>query len=179
MLRACLAAGTSSGQVSAVLEPIALYHERDLYEAGDRQWLARYDPSAVARIAEARSYGSGTDLTIVTFGNGVRMSLRVARRLERDGIHARVLDLRWVLPLPMPDVFSAAAATGRILIADETRHSGGVGEGVVSGLVEAGFDGLIARVASRDSYVPLGTAASLVLLSEDDIEQAARRLVSR
>jgi 2-oxoisovalerate dehydrogenase E1 component len=133
----------------------------------------------VARIAEARTVGAGADLTIVTFGNGVRMSLRVARRLQQDGIEARVLDLRWVLPLPMPDVLAAAAATGRVLVADETRSSAGVGEGVVAGLVDAGFDGPIARVAARDSYVPLGTAASLVLLSEDDIEQAARRLVSR
>jgi 2-oxoisovalerate dehydrogenase E1 component len=156
-----------------------LYHERDLHEPGDRQWLSSYDPSTVARIPEGRCYGDGTDLTIVTFGNGVRMSLRVANRLRLEGIGVRVLDLRWVLPLPMADLLAAAAATGRVLVADETRHSAGVGEGVVTGLVEAGFDGRIARVASRDSYVPLGTAASLVLLSEDDVEQAALELLSR
>ena len=38
MLRACLAAATHR-QVSVYLEPIALYHERDLHEAGDRGWL--------------------------------------------------------------------------------------------------------------------------------------------
>jgi hypothetical protein len=32
-------------------------------------------------------------------------------------------------------------------------------------------------VASQDSYVPLGDAASLVMLSEADIEQAAHRLM--
>jgi 2-oxoisovalerate dehydrogenase E1 component len=35
------------------------------------------------------------------------------------------------------------------------------------------------RVAGRDSYIPLGAAANLVLLSEDDIEAAARELVRR
>jgi 2-oxoisovalerate dehydrogenase E1 component len=37
----------------------------------------------------------------------------------------------------------------------------------------------LARVASRDSYVPLGAAANLVLLSEADIEAAARALLKR
>jgi 2-oxoisovalerate dehydrogenase E1 component len=64
-----------------------------------------------------------------------------------------------------------------VLIADETRRSGGVGEGVVTALVEHGFSGRIARVASKDSYVPLGDAANLVLLSEDEVEAAAREVV--
>jgi 2-oxoisovalerate dehydrogenase E1 component len=178
MLRACLDAASSTGQVSVYLEPIALYHERDLYDPGDRGWLGGYAPDTIAPIGTARVHGDGADLTIVTFGNGVRMSLRVARRLAVDTIAARVLDLRWLSPLPVDDLLREAAATGRVLIADETRHSGGVGEGVISALVENGFDGRIGRVASRDSYVPLGDAANLVLLSENDIEAAAHRLMS-
>ncbi len=177
MLRACLAAAADTGQVSVYLEPIALYHERDLYEAGDRGWLGQYSPESVAPIGSARLHGAGSDLTIVTFGNGVRMSLRVARRLESSGIHARVLDLRWIAPLPVDDILREAEATGRVLIADETRHAGGVGEGVITALVERGFAGRIARVASKDSFVPLGDAANLVLLSEDEIESAARQLL--
>ena len=45
--------------------------------------------------------------------------------------------------------------------------------------VHAGFPGRMARVASRDSYVPLGDAANLVLLSEQQIEDAARALLRR
>jgi hypothetical protein len=33
-------------------------------------------------------------------------------------------------------------------------------------------------VASRNSYVPLGDAASTVLLGKDDMERAVRRLLS-
>src|SRR4051794_26936673 len=96
MLRSCVAAAARHGQVSVYLEPIALYHERDLHEQGDRGWLGDYSPDAVAPIGSARVHGEGTDLTIVTFGNGVRMSLRVARRLTDEGIGVRVLDLRWL-----------------------------------------------------------------------------------
>ncbi len=179
MLRTCLAAARTDGQVSVFLEPIALYHERDLYEPGDRQWLGRYPAlDAHIPIGSARTHGDGQDLTIVTFGNGLRMSQRVAARLGRDGITTRVVDLRWIMPLPLADLLREARATGRVLIADETRHSAGVGEGVVAALVEHGFSGRIARVASGDSFVPLGDAANLVLLGESQIEAAARALLT-
>jgi 2-oxoisovalerate dehydrogenase E1 component len=176
MLRACLDAATERGLVSVYLEPIALYHERDLHEPGDRGWLGTDSAPAVAPIGSPRLHGAGDDLTIVTFGNGVRMSLRVAARLAAEGVGVQVLDLRWVAPLSARAIVGVIGDAPRILVADETRHAGGVGEGVISALVEAGYPGRLARVASRDSYIPLGAAANLVLLSEDDIESAVRKM---
>ncbi|MEV6267656.1 thiamine pyrophosphate-dependent enzyme [Kribbella sp. NPDC051936] len=173
MLHACAAAARSSGTVSVYLEPIALYHRRDLYADGDEQWLAPYDGEPV-EIGRGRTYGDGTWLTIVTFGNGVPMSLRVAARVP--GI--RVLDLRWLAPLPVEDLLREANVTGRVLVADETRRSGGVSEGVLATLIDHGYAGRLARVTSYDSYVPLGAAAHEVLLSEQTIEDAARELLS-
>jgi 2-oxoisovalerate dehydrogenase E1 component len=179
MLRTCVESARLDGSVCAFLEPIALYHTRDLHDEGDNGWLASYPSDAHVPIGHGRTYGDGTDLTLVTFGNGVRMSLRAARRLEADGVRARVLDLRWLAPLPVEDVLREAGATGRVLVVDETRHDGGVGEGVVTALVEGGYDGPIARVAGRNSFVPLGAAADLVLVQESDIERAAHELVRR
>jgi 2-oxoisovalerate dehydrogenase E1 component len=181
MLRTCLATAAVDGTVSAFLEPIALYHTRDLYEPDDDGWLDPYAPperweDAHVPIGRGRTYGDGRDLTIVSFANGLRMSLRVARRLERRGVSSRVLDLRWLAPLPVDDLLREAAATGRVLVADETRRSGGVSEGVLAALVDGGFTGSMARVTSRDSFVPLGPAAGDVLMSEDEIEVAAVRL---
>jgi len=181
-LRTCLAAAEADGRVCVFLEPIALYHTRDLHEPGDGGWLAGYDPPSAwpaghVPVGRARLHGDGRDLTIVTFGNGLRMSLRVAARLAADGIGCRVLDLRWIAPLPAEDILQEANATGRVLVADETRRTGGVSEAVVTALADAGFGGRIARVTSADSFIPLGEAANLVLLSEDAIESAARRLV--
>ena len=85
MLHTCAAAAKAAGAVCVFLEPIALYHTRDLHDDGDDGWLAPY-PAAGVPIGRARTYGDGTDLTILTFGNGLRMSLRVARRLESLGI---------------------------------------------------------------------------------------------
>ncbi|WP_407667613.1 thiamine pyrophosphate-dependent enzyme [Mycolicibacterium arseniciresistens] len=171
MLHACAAAADAAGTVCVYLEPIALYHTRDLHQDGDEQWLARY-ADEVAPIGRARTHGDGADLTILTFGNGVRMSLRVARRLERAGIGIRVVDLRWLAPLPVEDMLREARATGRVLVVDETRTTGGVGEGLLATLLAHGYTGRLARVAGEDSFIPLGDAALQVLLSEDTIESA-------
>ncbi|PKV81389.1 thiamine pyrophosphate-dependent enzyme [Nocardia fluminea] len=176
MLRTCVSAARVDGRVCVFVEPIALYHTRDLH-VGDEAWLASPTTDHVP-IGTARVYGDGTDLTIVTFGNGVPMSLRTANRLAGEGIHARVLDLRWLTPLPTTDLLHHAEATGRVLVADETRRSGGVSESVFAALVDAGYRGVLARVTSADSFIPLGPAADTVLLGESAIEAAARRIVS-
>jgi 2-oxoisovalerate dehydrogenase E1 component len=176
MLRTCAAAAIADSTLSIFLEPIALYHQRDLYEVGDQAWLA-VDHGDHVPIGRARSYGpESAVLTMISFGNGVPMSLRAARRLAAAGIATQVLDLRWLAPLPVEDIVAAAQSTGRVLVVDETRHTGGVGEGVITALVEDGFTGSIHRVASQDSFVPLGSAAAHVLLSEDEIEKAALTL---
>jgi 2-oxoisovalerate dehydrogenase E1 component len=183
MLRSCLAAAETDGSVCVFLEPIALYHERDLHEPGDGEWLAPYEPpwrwpTAHVPPGRPRVYGAGENLTIVTFGNGLRMSLRVAARLQAEGTPVRVMDLRWLAPLPAEDIVREATMTGRVLVADETRRSGGVSEAVITALADGGFTGPVARVTSRDSFIPLGDAAATVLLTEQAIETAARALLA-
>lgn len=175
MLHTCVAAARDAGAVCIFLEPIALYHTRDLHDDNDGGWLAPYPESGIA-VGRARTYGEGTDLTILTFGNGLRMSLRVARRLASLHIDVRVVDLRWLAPLPVEDMLREAEVSGRVLIVDETRETGGVGEGVLATLVKHGFAGRLDRVASKDSFIPLGDAALQVLLSEETVEAAAIKL---
>ncbi|WP_406278743.1 thiamine pyrophosphate-dependent enzyme [Nocardia sp. NBC_00881] len=178
-LRTCVSAARVDGRVCLYLEPIALYHTRDLHRPGDNGWLAHASPAEHVEIGRARVYGDGADLTLVSFANGVPMSLRVAHRLAQRGLRARVLDLRWLAPLPVDDLLQHALVTGRVLVADETRHSGGVSEAVCAALIDAGFEGRMARVTSEDSFVPLGPAADTVLLDESKIETAAEELLAR
>ena len=179
MLRTLAISAQLDGTVGVYVEPIARYHTADLHEPGDRGWLASPDRNVHIPIGVARTYGGGKDLTILTFGNGLYMSLRVAQRLRKRGKKVRVVDLRWISPLPIDDMLREAKATGKVLVVDETRSSGGVAEGVLAALIDLGFSGRMARVASKDSFIPLGDAAKLVLLSESEIEAAAERLLRR
>ncbi|MGH3441520.1 MAG: thiamine pyrophosphate-dependent enzyme [Nitriliruptorales bacterium] len=176
MLRGVLGMAAADGRVVCFLEPIALYHEKDLYEPGDEGWLSGYPPPGEALLpGEVGVHGDGSHVLIVTYANGLRMSLRAARRLAADhGIAARVLDLRWLNPLPFAAVREHADDCGRVLVADECRATaGGVADAIVANLAEGGFRGRVRSVRSLDTYVPLGPAADTVLLQEDDIVRGA------
>ena len=122
-------------------------------------------------------YGEGRDVLLVTFGNGVHLSRRAAATLAEGGVESTVLDLRWLVPLPVEAMTRIAGEFAAVLVVDETRHSGGVSEGVVAALVDAAYAGLLSRVNSADSFIPLGPAADTVLLGEGDIVSAVRDLL--
>jgi 2-oxoisovalerate dehydrogenase E1 component len=115
---------------------------------------------------------------IFTYGNGVPMSLRAAREIEKQhGWKVRTVDLRWLVPLNDAFIGEQAKTAKRILVVDEGRHSAGVGEGVITAIVEAGHGATpLRRVVGVDTYTPLAGAAFLVLPGEADIVAAAREL---
>lgn len=181
MLRTLTALAKVDGRVAVLLEPIALYMAKDLYEAGDGRWLTAYPaPDQAMTLGEGRVYlpesgGEGDDLVIFSYGNGVPMSLRAARQIEQArGWKARVVDLRWLVPLNAAYIAEQARGAKRIIVVDEGRRSAGVGEGVITALAEAGFGGVpMQRVVGVDTYTPLAGAAFLVIPGEDDIVRAA------
>lgn len=201
MLRGCVALARVHGRVIAFLEPIALYHQRDLIEDGDQRWLTDYpapgrvllpgqtgiyragmrlqDATAPEVVGDADpALGDRPDVLIVTYANGVHMSLRAAAELADEGVRVRVMDLRWIAPLPHDVIRRHAAHVGRVLVVDEARATaGGIADAVVSDLVEHGYRGRVATVRSADSFVPLGPAADHVLLGVPEIVAAAGRLV--
>ncbi len=178
LYRTAHALGRLHGHVVVSIEPIALYHRKDLLEEGDGGWLS-HAPAAGAEYARARVYPSARPnarLLIVTYGNGVLMSLRARERLSELGLSCTVLDLRWLVPLPWEDILREGKATGCVLIVDEARRSGNVSEALLAGLYEGAPGVSAARVTSADCLVPLGEAAELVLVSEAEIVQAAVEL---
>jgi 2-oxoisovalerate dehydrogenase E1 component len=180
MLRTLTALAKIDGRVCAFLEPIALYMTKDLYEAGDGGWLTDYpSPEKALPLGEERVYKpDATDLLIVSFGNGLPMSLRAAKAIEQQqGWKVRVVDLRWLVPLNEAAIARHAGECKRIIVVDEGRHSAGVGEGVITAITEAGFGGKpLRRVVGADTFTPLAGAAFLVIPSEEEIIAAAQAL---
>jgi len=165
-------------RVVVLVEPIALYHERHLHGADDGAWLAPLEAEPAELGAPRVYHPEARDLLFVSYGNGLRMCLRVSRTLERElGVRSRVLDLRWLKPLPFDAVASHVAELPRAIVVDECRQSGSVSEALLSGLLERGLAECVKRVTSADSFIPLGQAAEFVLISEAAIEDAARELL--
>ena len=183
MLRGAIALAQEDGRVVVFLEPIALYHEKDLETDGDAGWLSPYPAPPEALLpGELGLYETDGDLQllIVSYANGLRLSLQAAQRLRAEhGVASRVLDLRWLNPLPLDELRAHAAEVGSVLMVDECRRTGGgVADAIVADLAEHAFGGPVASVRAIDSFVPLGTSTSAVLVSTNQIVASARKLVA-
>jgi 2-oxoisovalerate dehydrogenase E1 component len=181
LLRTLTALAKVNGRVCVLLEPIALYMTKDLYAAKDGLWQFPYPaPGEIIEFGAAQVYHEDArDLTILTFANGLYMSLRAAKELrEKHNIHARVVDLRWLVPLNEDLIEAEARRTGRVLVVDESRRAAGIAEGIMAVILErCGGTVKTARLNAMDTYVPLGPAADTVLPLEGDVVEAAKRLV--
>lgn len=177
MLRECVRLAREEQRVCVFLEPIALYPMRDLYAAGDNGWMTRYPPPG-ARIAmgEVGVHGEGRDLAIVTYGNGHHLSRQAQKLLaERHGLKARVIDLRWLAPLPEEALLEATRDCAAVLVVDECRRTGSLSEALMTLLAERGGPPA-ARVAAEDCFIATGPAYAAPLPSREGILAAALEL---
>jgi 2-oxoisovalerate dehydrogenase E1 component len=179
MLRECVRLAREEQRLVVFLEPIALYPMRDLHEAGDGGWMHLYpDPSERIAFGEVGRHGDSEDLAILTFGNGAYLAAQAQRRLAAEKINARVVDIRWLSPLPEHAIVEALGGCRNVLIVDETRRTGGVAEALMALLAERTAVPH-ARLTAEDSFIATGPAYGATMPSADDIVAAARRLVGR
>jgi pyruvate/2-oxoglutarate/acetoin dehydrogenase E1 component len=121
----------------------------------------------------------GRDVSVVTAGYGVSISLQAARLLAREGIEVEVVDVRTLKPLDMDTIGTSVAKTGRLVAVSEGARAGSFASEVVARVVDQQFSDLKAkpeRVTALD--VPIPCAASLervVLPSADDVVAAVKR----
>jgi 2-oxoisovalerate dehydrogenase E1 component beta subunit len=174
--RALMASAVADPDPVLYYEHIALYRDPRI-----KQVLADEAPAPLP-IGQAALRRAGTDLAIISYGAYVHTSLRVAEKLKGAGIEAAVLDLRSLAPLDRGAVLALARATGRVLIVHEDSRTGGIGESLAAVIQEEAFEWLDAPVrviGALDTPVPYSPPLEAAFLpSEDEIEQAARRLAA-
>lgn len=178
MLRECVRLAREEQRLVVFLEPIALYPMRDLHSDKDGAWMRRYpDPSQVIPFGQVGVEGTGNDLAIVTFGNGVYLSHQALPAIESAGIKARIIDTRWLSPLPKEALTAAVSGCKHILIVDETRHSGGVAEALMAHFHETTAGAKLSRLTAEDSFIATGPAYAATMPSSAQIVAAAKDLV--
>ncbi|KIC49864.1 alpha-ketoacid dehydrogenase subunit alpha/beta [Tateyamaria sp. ANG-S1] len=179
MLREAVRLAREEQRVVVFIEPIALYPMRDLQTEGDRAWMSTY-PAPDERIAlgEVGVSGNGTDLAIITYGNGRYLSEQAAKRLRSEGINARIIDMRWLAPMPEAALIEQAQACRAALIVDECRRTGSQSEALMTLFTDAGIPN-IARITAEDCFIATGPAYAATLPSTDGIVDAARTLCAK
>ena len=130
-------------------------------------------------LADVGVHGAGTDLAIVTYGNGAYLSRQAQHDLAaQHGVDARIIDLRWLAPLPVEAMLAAAAPCARVLIVDECRRTGSQSEALMALFAEAGRAD-VARIAAEDCFIATGPAYAATLPSREGIVAAAMDLCGR
>ena len=99
----------------------------------------------------------GTDAAIIACGEMVRPALEAAKFLEKDGIHATVLDMYCVKPLDKEAIVKAASNAKVVVTAEEHASFGGLGS-MVSQVVGAECPRKVLNIALPDAPVVSGTS---------------------
>lgn len=172
MLREAVRLAREEQRLVVFVEPIALYPMRDLHSEKDGGWMRHYPaPDRRIPLGEIGVTGQGQDLAIVTYGNGHYLSHQVLPQIEAAGIKTRLIDIRWLAPLPEAALRAAVQGCKRVLIVDETRRSGGLAEALMAFFVEAGHRP--ERLTAEDSFIATGPAYAATLPSAAAILAAA------
>lgn len=177
MLREAHRLAREEQRVVVFLEPIALYPMRDLLEPGDGAWMCSYpDPDRMIGLGEVGISGDGKDLAIVTYGNGHYLSRQAQHDLAQRGHNVRVIDMRWIAPVP-EEALLAAIADRPVLVVDECRRTGGQAEALMTLMTEHGIK-RCARLTAEDSFIATGPAYGATLPSREGIVAAAEALLA-
>ena len=99
----------------------------------------------------------GTDAAIIACGDIVSPALEAAKLLEKDGIHATVLDMYCVKPLDKEAIVKAASNAKVVVTAEEHAPFGGLGS-MVSQVVGAECPRKVLNIALPDAPVVSGTS---------------------
>ena len=99
----------------------------------------------------------GTDAAIIACGEMVRPAYEAAKLLEKDGIHATVLDMYCVKPLDKEAIVKAASNAKVVVTAEEHAPFGGLGS-MVSQVVGTECPRKVLNIALPDAPVVSGTS---------------------
>ena len=181
MLRSSVREAYKNGRIVVFVEPIALYMTKDLHKQKDGKWKFQYpnleDEIPVGEFCE---YGNGKSLTILTYGNGLFLSLQAKPEIEKQlKKKIKIIDLRWLSHIDIPMLIKAIGTCENVLIVDECRKTGCHGEGLLAQLVSESKKLLKIKLhAAEDSFIPLGDAATVTLPSRVSIVKNAIELVN-
>jgi len=160
-------------------DPVIFIEHRRLYDQeGDVPEGLYHTPLGSAEVLR-----SGRDVTLVATSHMVVEATSAAKKLEREGVSAEVIDLRTIRPIDFPTIFQSVRRTGRLLVVDGDWKSCGIASEIVASVAEKEFSSLKnkpLRVTWPDMPVPTSVALEKVFYpGAREIYLAALHLMDR
>ena len=124
----------------------------DMGEVPEEEYLIEIGKADIKR--------EGTDVTIVSYNKMMKLALKAAEELEKEGVSAEVIDLRTIRPLDINTIVASVKKTNRLVILDESWPFSSIASEITFQVQRYAFDYLdapIRRVCSTDTsmhYAP-------------------------
>ena len=156
------------------IEPVPLYTSPKV-----RDEVPEEDFTVPIGVSDKKREGS--DVTIVTYGEGLHVSLDAANQLAKEGIEAEIIDLRTLQPLDTSLAIESFKKTFKAVVVEFGHRTFGIGAELVAQLQEEAFDYLdapIKRVAQMDVPAPYaGQLEKYALPNADKVIEAVKEII--
>jgi 1-deoxy-D-xylulose-5-phosphate synthase len=153
------------------------------YPRGKGEGVKRNPVLRSIEIGKGEVLREGTDMLILAIGTTVYPSIRAAERLEASGIHAAVINTRFLKPLDGDLIGEWARKIGKILTVEENVLQGGFGSAVLELLQEKGLSSVhVKRLGIPDLFVEHGPPSLLRAkygIDEAGIYRAVKEMVDK
>lgn len=114
-------------------------------------------PPETISIGKGRVLAEGDDILILAIGRPVNDAMRAREILLEKGIHATIVDSRFVKPIDRNLIISLAKKIPRIITIEENVIQGGFGSAVLECLSDGGITGVnLTRMGIPDTFVEHG-----------------------
>ena len=115
MLRSSIRVAHEKGRIVVFIEPIALYMTKDLIAKGDEKWTFKYpNVNEEIPLGDIKKYGDGEALTILSYGNGLYISLQAQQEIEKKiKKKIQIVDLRWLSEINVKNLLRTIGSSSR------------------------------------------------------------------
>lgn len=156
------------------IEPVPLYTSPKV-----RDEVPEEDYTVPIGVSDLKREGS--DVTIVTYGEGLHVSLDAAETLAKEGIEVEVVDLRTLQPLDMSVAIESFKKTFKAVVVEFGHQTYGIGAEIVARIQEEAFDYLdapVKRVAQYDVPAPYsGQLEKVALPNAEKVIAAVKEIL--
>jgi len=153
--------------------PVLYFEHKMLYRSLSGPVPEAYYTTPIGQAALA---AQGDELSIITYGMGVRWALQTCQDL---GVSADILDLRTLLPWDEEAVRKTVEKNGRVLILHEDTMTGGIGGEIAAWIGENCFEHLdapVRRVASLNTAIPFAPPLEAAFLPQQRLREQVQAL---
>ncbi len=167
----------AKGLLAAALEsddPVIFLEPKVLYRAGREDVPTDHYTLPLGR---ARTRRPGSDMTLVTYGGMVPVALKAAATAAEEGVDVEVIDLRTVYPWDVDGVQESVERTGRLLVVQEPKRSGGIAAEIAAEMAERcgySLEAPVRRLGATDAPWPQFAIEKHALLGPDEVLQGIR-----